>query len=279
MGDITTWYFSKLPTFAFWFGRISRFPFYHVRQLYRDLSVLNNSTPAFKNEMASSSEDSRKEGPPAPADVTPLSILADAASEQVPLPPSMLSAISAAPGLAGLAGAAAVAAQQELNDEPLIPFTNPFTGTKGKALVVSKDDPRLTSEFVARFADVLAVDDDAKPLENSEETVATWTDDLRRKQAYRGRGYATEIVEVGVEEARKEAEKAAEEKEEKKAKEKSEKEELERKKKMKQEVQKGEARKRKQSRKEAAARRRNFQPDIKADYGLDTTVTEAGNEE
>lgn len=176
---------------------------------------------------------------------------------------------------------------QNLNQQSFVPYTNPVTGEQGDALFISKDDPRLTPEFLQQFSVVMAIDDNAKPIKDSEEIVATWTDDLRRKQAYRGQGYATEIVEISAGEALQKAKKAAKEmeerekaeKEEHEAREKAEKEETERRKRRKKDAEKEEGRKRKQARKEAAERRRNFQVDIKPDYDFDISVTGDGGDE
>jgi hypothetical protein len=232
------------------------------------------------------SDDSPEGSPTVSFDNTALTSLADVASQQVPLPPSIPSSNTTASGLASLAGAAAVARKQ-LEQRSVISYTQPTTGKKWQAVFVSKDDTILSPEFLGSFDDVIAIDDNAQPLENSDETVAKWMDGLRRSQAYRGRGYATDIIELGAEEAREKAEKAAKEKEERErtkkeemeAKEKAEKGELERKKKMKEEAKKGEARKRKESKKGAAARRRHFQADIKAQYDLDMAVARASDEE
>jgi hypothetical protein len=239
--------------------------------------------------MASSGDATPKGTPPAHEDTTGLTTLADVASQQAPLPPSVLSSTPIATGLASIAGGAAIPQrqQQQSNSRFFVSFTDPNTGQKHDAVLVSQDDPNLTPEYVEQFTSTVVIDDNAQPLKNSEETVAKWTDDMRRKQAYRGRGYAAEIVELGVEEAREKADKTAKEKEEreraekeeKEAKEKTEKEELERKKKTKKEAQEEEARKRKEAKKDAAARRRNFQADIKADYDLDMAVTKTGDEE
>jgi hypothetical protein len=196
---------------------------------------------------------------PTPEDTTALTILADVASQQAPEP-------------------------KKFNQQSTVPYTNPITGEEVEALLISKDDPRLTPEFLQQFRLVLAVDDDAKPIKDSEEAVASWTDDLRRKQAYRGRGYATEIVEISADKAVKEKEKEEREKaenEEKEAKKKVEMEELERrkKKKMKKEAEKEEGRKRKQARKEAAERRKNFPAYIKPEYDPDMDATQAADEE
>jgi hypothetical protein len=204
-----------------------------------------------------SSDNAHIEGvSPAPEDTTVLTILAGAASEQSP----KLTPIS---------------------EVPFLPFINPRTGKKTEALIIDKDDSRLTPEFLQKFGLAMAVDDQLQPLEDSDEVVATWTDDLRRKQPYRGRGYATEIVEVGAEEVRQKAEKAAKEREEsekvekerKEAKDKALREEMDKKKKMKWEAEKEEGQRRKQARREAAERRRNFQADIKADYDLDFVIS------
>lgn len=192
---------------------------------------------------------------PTPEDTTALTILADVASQQAPEP-------------------------QDFNQPSTVPYTNPITGEEVEALLISKDDPRLTPEFLQQFKLVLAVDDDAKPIKDSEEAVAAWTDDLRRKQAYRGRGYATEIVEIGADKAVKEEEEREKaENEEKEAKKKVAMEELERRKKMKKEAEKEEGRKRKQARKEAAERRKNFPAYIKPEYDPDMDVTQAADEE
>jgi hypothetical protein len=192
---------------------------------------------------------------PTPEDTTALTILADVASQQGPEP-------------------------KKFNQQSTVPFINPITGEEVEALLISKDDPRLTPEFLQQFRLVLAVDDDAKPIKDSEEAVAAWTDDLRRKQAYRGRGYATEIVEISADKAVKEKEEREKaENEEKEAKKKAEMEELERRKKMKKEAVKEEGRKRKQARKEAAERRKNFPASIKPECDPDMDVTQAADEE
>jgi hypothetical protein len=197
---------------------------------------------------------------PTPEDTTALTILADVASQPAPEP-------------------------KKLNQQSTVPYINPITGEEVEALLISKDDPRLTPEFLQQFRLVLAVDDDAKPIKDSEEAVAAWTDDLRRKQAYRGRGYATEIVEISADKAVKEKEEEEEEErekagsEEKEAKKKVEMEELERRKKMKKEAEKEEGRKRKQARKEAAERRKNFPAYIKPEHDPDMDATQAADEE
>src|SRR5437764_15372728 len=127
--------------------------------------------------MASSGNTHIEGMSPTPEDTAVLTVLAGAASEQSPR-------------------------LKPISEEPLLPYINPRTGEKTEALIIDKDDSRLTPEFLQRFGLAMAVDDELQPLKDSDEVVATWTDDLRRKQPYRGSGYATEIVEVGAEEVR-----------------------------------------------------------------------------